>query len=191
MKKSIGPKTILYPTPVLVVCSYDQNNRPNAMAVSWAGICCSQPPCLMIALRKATYTYDNLMQRKAFTANLPSEKYMEIADYFGMVSGKTEDKFKKTGLTPVKSNVVDAPSIKEFPLTIECDVAQTIELGLHTQFIGEIRDVKVDEEFLDAIGLPAVDKIKPFSFAPESRLYYAMGREIGKAFAAGKKIKDA
>lgn len=188
-KKSLGPKTILYPTPVLVICSYDAKDRPNAMTASWSGICCSQPPCVMVALRKATYTYSNIMKRQAFTVNVPSKEHMEIADYFGMATGRTEDKFTTSGLTAVPSDLVDAPYIQEFALTLECEVAQTIELGLHTQFIGEIRDVKADPRYLNELGLPSFEKIKPFCFAPETRAYYATGKKIGEAFSVGKKLR--
>ena len=54
------------------------------------------------------------------------------------------DKFSATGLTPVKSDLVDAPYVKEFPLVIECKVIKIVEIGLHTEFIGEIMDVKAD-----------------------------------------------
>jgi len=100
---------------------------------------------LPISLRKATYSYGNIVERKAFTVNIPSEKYVKEADYFGTVSGRDVDKFKESGLTSVKSELVDAPYIQEFPLVLECKLIRTIEIGLHTQFIGEIMDVKADE----------------------------------------------
>jgi len=87
------------PTPVLVVGTYDKEGRPNAMTAAWGGICCSRPPCLAIALRKATYTYGNVVARKAFTINIPSARQAAEVDYFGMVSGKERDKFAMTGLT--------------------------------------------------------------------------------------------
>ena len=40
---------------------------------------------------------------------------VQEADYFGMTSGRTVDKFKETGLTPVKSELVDTPYVGEFP----------------------------------------------------------------------------
>ena len=67
--KSIGAKTIVYPTPVLIVCTYDGEGRPNGMTVAWGGICCSDPPCIAVALREATYSYGNLMHRRAFTVS--------------------------------------------------------------------------------------------------------------------------
>ena len=187
MKKSLGAKTLLYPTPVLVVCTYDNEGKPNAMTAAWGGICCSSPPCVAISLRKATYTYDNLMAKKAFTINIPSENYVKEADYFGIVSGKKEDKFVKTGLTPVKSDIVDAPYIKEFPLNLECKIIQVIEIGLHTQFIGEIMDIKIDETIQEK-DQPIIEQIKPLLFAPDSRNYYVVGKPIAPAFSIGNEI---
>lgn len=188
MKKSLGARTLVCPTPVWVIGSYDKDSKPNVMTAAWVGICCSKPPSVAISLRKATYTYGNIMERKAFTVNIPSEKYVREADYFGITSGKDVDKFSATGLTPVKSELVDAPYVQEFPLVLECKVTHTIEIGLHTQFIGEILDVKVDEVMLEEKGLPDIEKIKPFLFSPEIRTYHKVGEYLGQAFSIGRKI---
>lgn len=188
MKRSLGPKTIVYPTPVFVIGSYDREEKPNVMTAAWGGICCSSPPCVAVSLRKATYSYSNIMERKAFTINIPSEKFIKQADYFGIVSGKNTDKFKVSGLTPIKSELVDAPYIKEFPFALECRVIQTIEIGLHTQFIGEIMDIKAEESMLGEGGALDMEKVKPILFTPESRNYYAVGKFLGKAFSIGKEI---
>jgi flavin reductase (DIM6/NTAB) family NADH-FMN oxidoreductase RutF len=188
MKKNLGPKTLVYPTPVLVISTYDNEGNPNAMTAAWGGICCSAPPCVAISLRKATYTYGNLMEKKAFTINIPSENYIKEADYFGMVSGKKEDKFAKTGLTPVRSDFVDAPYISEFPINIECKIIQVTELGLHTQFIGEVMNVKIDDIIQEKGDQPIIEQIKPLIFAPDSRNYYGIGKQIAQAFSIGKEI---
>jgi flavin reductase (DIM6/NTAB) family NADH-FMN oxidoreductase RutF len=158
------------------------------MTVAWGGICCSEPPCIGISLRKATYTYGNIVERKAFTVHITTEPYVKEVDYFGIVSGKKIDKLAVTGLTPVKGEFVDAPYIKEFPLVLECRLLHTIEIGLHTQFIGEIVDTKIDEEMLADDGLPDIGKIKPVAFTPGIRDYYSFGKVLGKAFSIGKKI---
>lgn len=190
MKKSLGAKTILYPTPVLVVCTYDNEGKPNAMTAAWGGICCSAPPCIAISLREATYTHRNLMSKKAFTINIPSEQYVKEADYFGMESGRKEDKFAKTGLTPVRSDIVDAPYISEFPINLECKIIQVVELGLHTQFIGEVMDAKIDDVIQEK-NQSIIEQIKPLIFAPDSMNYYGIGKQIAKAYAIGKEIGNA
>jgi len=187
MKKSLGAKTLAQPAPVWVVGSYDSHGKPNIMIIAWGGICCSQPPCVTISLRKATYTYGCIMERKAYTINVPSVALVKEVDYAGTTSGRNVDKFAMTKLTPVRSELVDAPYIKEFPLVIECKVLHTLEIGLHTQFIGEIMDIKVEESMLGEHGLADILKVKPLIFDPGEGAYYGIGERIGKAFSIGKK----
>ena len=191
MKESIGAKTIVYPAPVLIVCTYDKHGKPNAMTAAWGGICCSKPPCVTVSLRKATYSYGNIVESKAYTLNIPSEQYVKEADYFGIASGKNEDKFLSTGLTPVKSELVNAPYVQEFPLILECKLLHTFEIGLHTQFIGEIIDVKADDSVLAQNGLPDIEKVRPIIFAPSYRTYHGIGNKLGDAFSIGKEIRSA
>lgn len=186
MKTSLGAKALAYPTPVFIVGTYDAQGRPNGMAVAWGGICCSKPPCVAISVRSATYTYGNLMERRAFTVNIPSRDHMAAADYFGIASGRDVDKFAVTGLTPVPSTLVDAPYVGEFPLILECNVVHVHELGLHTLFVGEILDVKVEEGCLDSGGRLSAELVRPFSWAPAENAYYAFGKRLGRAFSVGK-----
>lgn len=189
MKKSLGVKPLAFPTPVWIVGTYDREGKPNIMTVAWGGICCSKPVCINISLRKETYTYDSVIERKAFTVSIPSEKHVKEADYLGIATGRKTDKFAATGLTPVKSDLVDAPYVKEFPLVLECRMIHKIEIGLHTQFIGEIMDVKAEESVLGEKGLPDIDKVMPILFAPEIRTYHGIGKTLGRAFSIGKEIK--
>jgi len=188
MKKSLGAKTIVYPTPVFIVGTFDQLGQPNAAAAAWGGICCSRPPCVAVSFRKATYTYKNIVARQAFTINIPSEAYVKEADYFGLASGANENKFLTTGLTPTKSELVDAPFVAEFPFALECRLIHTTEIGLHTQFIGEVLDIKADESVLGEDGTLDIERVKPFMFAPDSRAYYGLGKCLGPAFSIGKGI---
>lgn len=190
MKKSFGATPLIFPTPVWCVGSYDADGKPNVMTISWGGICCSRPPCVTISLRKATYTYGNIMNRRAYTLSVPSDQYAQEADYFGMASGRAVDKFKGTGLTPVGSELVDAPYVGEFPMILECKVIHHYEIGLHTQFVGEIQDVKVDESMLAADGKPDIEKIRPFVFCPEAMRYHGIGEYIGKAFELAKRGRE-
>jgi flavin reductase (DIM6/NTAB) family NADH-FMN oxidoreductase RutF len=175
-------------TPVWMIGTYDKEGKPNLMAAAWVGICCSKPPCIAVSLRKATYTYGNIVKRKALTANIPSEAYVRESDYAGIASGRNADKFTELKLTPIKSDIVDAPYVKEFPLVLECKVIHTIGIGLHTEFICEILDVKAESSVLNSKGLPDVDKIGQFLFDTGNRTYYGVGAYIGKSFSIGKGI---
>jgi len=188
MKCSLGAKTLIVPTPTWIVGSYDKQGKPNGMAAAWGGICCSDPPCVAVSLRKATYSYASLVERKAFTLSVPSQNQVKVADYFGLASGRNTDKFAATGLTAVRSELVDAPYIQEFPLVLECTVLHVFDLGLHTQFVGQIVDVKADEEVLDGRGMPDILKVLPVIFSPGNRVYYGVGASLGHAFAVGKEI---
>ncbi len=187
MKKSLGARTLVFPTPVFVVGTYAADGKPNAMVAAWAGICCSEPPCVAVSLREATYSYHNIVERKAFTISIPSEAHLKEADFLGIYSGRNEDKFAATKLTPVKSDLVDAPYIKEFPFVVECALLKTVKIGLHTQFIGEIRDVKIEEGAMNTEGIPDIGKLLPVLFNPANRGYYATGKFLATAFAVGKK----
>ncbi len=191
MKESLGARSLVYPAPVFVVGTYDKEDKPNVMTAAWGGICCSKPPCVSISLRKATYSYGNIIERKAFTINIPSEAHAKVADYFGIASGRGADKLAAVGLNPVKSDLVDAPYIQEFLLVLECALLQVIEIGLHTLFIGEIQDVKADASVLDESGIPEITKVKPILYAPESRIYHGVGEFLGKAFSIGKSFTES
>jgi flavin reductase (DIM6/NTAB) family NADH-FMN oxidoreductase RutF len=188
MKKSIGAKTFLPATPVLIVGSYDDQFQPNLMACAWGGICCSEPPCVSVSLRKATYSYHNIVSRKAFTVNILFSDQVKEADFYGLVSGRDHNKFEQTHITPVKSDLVDAPYGKEFPVVLECKVMHQIEIGSHTEFIGEILDIKVDENLLDENGKILVNKLHPIIYIPEIREYYSLGKYLGEAHSLSENI---
>lgn len=187
MKTSLGAKTLLYPTPVLVIGTYDEQGRPNVMTAAWGGIACGKPPCVTVSLRAATASHGHIMARQAFTISLPSEENAAQADYIGIVSGRDHNKFEELGLTPVASELVDAPYVGEYPFVVECKVVATHELGLHTQFIGEILDVKVDEELVTE-GIVALDLLKPIMYSPDGRAYYGIGELVGDAYSIGKDL---
>lgn len=188
MKKSIGAKTILFPAPVLVVGSYDRAGKANGVTAAWGGICNSVPPCLMVSLRESRYSLECIKERKVFTVNVPSEKHVAEADYFGMVSGRKRDKFADTGLKYEKAPHIDAPLITSFPLVIECRLANIFELGSHLELVGEIVDISVDEELLSEDGLPDPELMRPLVFAPVVRKYYGLGTFLGDAFSVGKRF---
>jgi flavin reductase (DIM6/NTAB) family NADH-FMN oxidoreductase RutF len=182
MKKSIQPQALLFPNPVLVICTYDEHGKPNAATFAWGGIASSEPPAISVAVQKPRCTYDALMSRKAFTANLVPMQYAAEADYFGLASGRSADKFAVTGLTAVRSEAVDAPYIAEFPYALECEVAHTLDLGRHTLFIGEVKGTVVDDGAQDIWGGGIV------SWNAATRAYFTQGETVAAAFESGKKF---
>lgn len=182
MKRSLGPKALIFPTPVLIIGTYSADGQPNAMSVAYGGICCFTPPFVAVSIRPACLTHANILREKAFTVNLPSVGQVLPADYVGVVSGRTADKFAQTGLTPVAGTKVHAPLIQEFPLGMECRLINTYTIGSHTQFVGEIVESVADEAVLDADAKVIWDKVQPMSYAVSSRNYHGLGAVVGKGF---------
>lgn len=189
MKVAIAPKPVILPCPVLIIGTYNEDGTPNIMNAAWGGVACSTPPCITISLRAATHSYGNIKRNEAFTVNIPSEKFVSQADYAGIVSGRDHNKFADTGLTHKKSEFVNAPIVMEFPYALECKLIKTVELGLHTMFIGEVMGIIADEEVLSSTNLPDIEKVNPMLFGSSgSRSYYKVGDKLGDAYSIGKSL---
>jgi len=186
MKHSFGARPVAYPAPVFLVGTYDHAGRPDAMVAAWGGICSSDPPAIAISIRKERYTYRNLMEKREFTISIPSADITAEADFLGIASGGDTEKFAATGLTPVRSTLVDAPFVKECPVVLECRVINRAEIGSHVQFVGRILDVKIDEAVLAEDGMPDRARINPLAFDVLRSEYFTMGAVAGRAFSAGK-----
>lgn len=191
MKKSLGAKTLAQPTPVWAVGAYDESGQPNAMIAAWGGICCSSPAALTVSVRPSRHTYPGILKNKAFTVSVCPEWLAAESDYLGMVSGRKEDKFAVTGLTPVRSDLVEAPYIGEFPLVIECELIHSYDVGEHIMLVGEIKDVKCDEDKLADDKFPDPEKVRPLIFSPGTRSYHGLGELVGKGFDMGKKYLNS
>ncbi|MDO8897351.1 MAG: nitroreductase family protein, partial [Bacteroidales bacterium] len=162
--------------------TYDKAGKPNIMTAAWIGICNSNPLSIAVSMRPATYSYASVTESGAFTVNIPSAELARYVDYAGRLSGRDVDKFKETGLTPLRSEFVNAPFIKEFPLVIECELTEYHDLGSHRMFIGKVIDVKADEAILDAEGRVDVSLLNPLIYA--GRNYYETGAfvaEVGES----------
>ncbi len=186
MKKSLGAKMLAMPLPVWVIGSYGADGAPCLMTAAWCGVCCSEPPCVAVAVRKTRLSHGNIMARRAFTANVPAARYAAAVDYIGLVSGKDVDKFRAAGLTAVRGEHVDAPYVAEFPVALECAVTETVDLGSHTLFVGRIADAKADAAVLGADGLPALAQVDPLVCSPADKQYYAVGRSLGRTYSLGR-----
>ncbi len=190
-KRSLGPAPLLYPEPALLIATYDSAGKPNVMTAAWAGICASDPVSLMVAVQPPRHTHDPLLAQKAFTVCVPSEKQVAQTDFAGMVSGKRYDKFAACGFTAVKAEYIDAPYIAECPVILECSLTSHQRVGTHTVIIAEIRDVKADEDCLDASGnFPDIEKVLPIIFDCGSKSYYGIGKKIGQGWSIGKSLMN-
>ncbi len=188
MKRSLGARTLLYPTPVLIVGTYDVAGKPNLMAAAWGGICCSQPPCAAVSVRRKRHTYGGLRLHEAFTIGIPSQELAAAADFVGTVSGAEVDKFATAHLTPVRSEFVDAPYAAEFPVVLECALRHTFEIGVHVQFVGEILDIKAEEAVLNEAGVPDLERLKPILYDPGRGGYWTTGPYLADAYSLGRRF---
>lgn len=177
-----GPKPLMFPQPVLIIATYDQDGNPNAMNAAWGITTDFAEITVSLSEHKTT---DNLKARGAFTVSMATEEYEAACDYVGIESGrKVPDKFRKAGFTAVKSEHVDAPLIAELPLALECRV-KSFEEGI---LVGEIVNVCADESILTE-GKVDVKKLRPISFDPFTNAYYGVGEKIGDAFRDGMSLK--
>ena len=185
MKKNFGKQTFMYPMPVLIIATYDENGNPDAMNAAWGGI--HDTDQIGICLDKSHKTTKNIAARKAFTVSIATADFVKECDYVGIVSGNSEpDKIKKAGWTVTKSEFVDAPVINELPMGIECEVAQMSD-GCD-YIVGNIINVSADDSVLTD-GKIDSSKLKPICYDPVSHNYNVLGDVVGKAFFDGKQIK--
>lgn len=192
MKKQLGPKTIIFPMPALVVGTYSEDGTPNAMTAAWSNVCCHRPPCVSVAVRHNRATFANLQKKKAFTLNVPRTSQATVVDYLGMVSGNDEPKkLEIAGLDTVKGEKVDAPIITACPVNLECSLVDRMAIGSHSLFVGEIMEVNVDEEFVQKSGSLDVPAIDPLIYITSTSQYYALGQAVGHAYNIGKSIKKS
>ena len=182
MRKDLGNKMNFLPLPVLMIGTYDENGKANVMNAAWGGIFDYGKIYISLSHHKTT---DNLEKKGAFTLSFATKKTEEISDYFGLVSGKDEDKIAKAGVHVTKSTFVDAPIIEEYPLTLECKV-DSFENG---ELIGTIVNCSVDENYVDDNGNIDVDKMEIITFDMVSNTYRVLGDVVGKAFKDGLKLK--
>jgi len=186
MKKNLGNKTVLAPLPVLIVATYDEQGTPNAMNVAWGGQCGYHHVALNLSLNHKTT--ENLKHTKAFTLSIATVDTLVISDYFGLVSGRKENKIEKAGVHVTRSEFVDAPVIDEYPLTLECKVIEMREALGEMHVVGEVVNMQADESILDAQGNVDLGRLRPISYDSASHSYRVLGDIVGKAFKNGDKL---
>ena len=186
MRKNFGPKPMMYPMPVLIIGTYNEDGTPNAMNAAWGGI--SEDKEISICVDSAHKTAENIKARKAFTVSMATAKYLTACDYVGIVSGNKEpDKFAKAGFHATKSEFVDAPLIDELPMALECKVISYDEESC--RLVGEIVNVSVDESVLGENGKVDVAKLQPITYDPMNHHYLVLGEKVGQAFHDGLTLK--
>lgn len=177
-----GAKPFMFPMPVLIIGTYDENGVPNAMNAAWGIITDYQEITISLSEHKTT---ENLTKSGAFTVSMATEDTVIVCDYVGVESAnKIPDKFEKAGFHATKSTRVNAPLIDELPMTLECKV-KSFEDGI---LVGEIVNVCADESVITD-GRIDPKKLKPIAYDPCNNTYIGLGDVVGKAFGDGLKLK--
>lgn len=184
MRKNFGAKSWLYPQPVMIISTYNEDGSANAMNAAWGGIIDFDKVIVDLGKHRTT---DNIARTNAFTIACADKEHVVEADYLGLVSGnEASDKLEKAGFTTLKSEFVNAPIINELPISLECELLK-IEEG--SRYIGKIVNVSCDEKFLGENGIPSLSKFTPIIFDQVNNTYVALGETVGDAFKDGKKLK--
>ena len=187
MRKDLGSKTLLYPMPVLIIGTYDENGVANAMNAAWGGIYDYNQITISLG---GHVTTDNIRKTKAFTVSVATKKTIEASDYVGLVSqAKEPQKLVKARLHPFKSEKVNAPLFEEYPLTLECKlISLEGEMGEGGTLIGQIVNISVDESILTN-GKIDIKKLQPVTFDAANNKYLLIEEEVADAFKVGLKLK--
>ena len=186
MRKNLNAKACMYPLPVLIVGTYDENGTPDAMNAAWGTICDTAQ--VAIVLSAGHKTVKNLLKTQAFTVAMADKNNVVEADYVGLVSANNvPDKLTKTGWHITKSAFVNAPIIEDLPLVLECKL---VSYDHETEIcIGEVVNVSVEEGILDEKGKVDLAKFRPLCYDCGGHGYYTLGEKVGNAFADGLKCK--
>ena len=186
MPKTVWPAAALSAPipPALVVCG--SNEKPNVLTVAWTGILNSEPPMTYISVRETRYSFSLLQETGIFTINFPSSRLARAVDICGVCTGRKVNKIERCGLHPVPASAIDCPVLDDCPLSLECRVVNTVDLGSHTVFMARIEAVDVDPALIDAAGKLHLEKAHLLGYAHGS--YYELGRRVGgRGYAVRKK----
>ena len=185
MRKNVGAKPILYPQPVFIIATYNEDGTPNAMNAAWGGI--SEADQITMCISEDHQTTRNVLARGAFTVSMATADTVVACDYVGIVSGTKEpNKLEKAGFHTTKSEFVDAPIIDELPMAVECKLISYDAESC--RMVGQVVNVCADESVLTNGKIDPV-KLRPITFDGMNHTYLVLGEKVGHAFSDGLKLK--
>ena len=184
MRKNIKVTEGIFPMPVLMIGTYNEDGTVDVMNAAWGTM--FERDQVILTLTETHKTVKNIMKRKAFTVSIANAKNVVAADYLGMVSGNnTPNKFEKSGLTAEKSSIVDAPIIKEFPICLECEL---LEGESNWGIVGKVVNVSVEESVMNGENVD-ISLLEAIAFDPYTHGYYKVTERVGNAFKDGLSLK--
>ena len=183
MKKSLKPVSGIFPMPVLMIGTYNEDGTVDVMNAAW-GMAQSMTQ-LKLCLTESHKTVKNMKRTGYCTVALGTAERVIESDYLGIVSANNvKDKFEKSGLKATRSENVDAPVIEEYPICMECKVVGFEDDGT----LVEVVNVLADEKYINEDGSIKLDQMGIISYDPYGHGYYKVGEKIGNAFEEGKKL---
>lgn len=183
MRKDIKTTEAIFPMPVLMIATYNEDGSVNVMNAAWGTM--RERNEVILNLTETHKTVQNIKERKAFTVSIANSKHVVEADYFGVVSGNNQpNKFANTKLTATKSEHVDAPIINEFPICMECEFIEYGDCGV----IGKVVNTSVDENVMNG-DMVDIEKVSAIAFDPYTHGYYTVTKRVGNAFKDGLQLK--
>ena len=184
MRKSIKTTEAIFPMPVLMIATYNEDGSVNVMNAAWGMML--ERNQVILNLTETHKTVKNIKMRKAFTVSIADSNHVVEADYFGIVSGNnTPTKFENSGLTAVKSENVDAPIINEFPICLECEFIEYGDCGV----IGKVVNVTALESVMNGDNVD-ISLVNAIAFDPYTHGYYKVTERVGNAFQDGMQLKN-
>ncbi len=187
MKKNLGKIPAVFPMPVLMIATYDEEGKVDVMNAAWGMI--SDYTQIALFLASEHKTTDNIRKMKAFTVSIADQDHVTEADYFGMVSANdVKDKFERTHLHAVKSTYCNAPVIEEFPVVMECELAEEIDVANMYAIVGNILNVQAEEGVLNEKDKVDSQKLNALIFDQFQAGYYTVGEKVGQAWTSGKAL---
>ena len=183
MRKNIKTTEGIFPMPVLMIATYNEDGTVNVMNAAWGTM--FERDQVILNLSETHKTVKNIKERKAFTVSIADSSHVKEADFFGIVSGNSNpNKFEKSGLTITKSEYVDAPIINEFPLCLECEFIEYSDYGV----LGKVINTTADEKVMNG-DIVDISKVSAIAFDPYTHGYYKVEQRVGNAFKDGLEIK--
>lgn len=179
MKQNWKPGTFIYPQPAVMVSCGTTPEEYNITTVRWVGNLCSNPPMCYISIQPERHSYEIIKRNMEFVINLTNSDLAKSADWCEIRSGKHNNKFEATNLTPAKASVINTPIIEESPLSIECRVKEIVPLGSHHMFIADVVNIQADNKYFEpSTGKFDMQKANLIAYAHGN--YYELTKHIGK-----------
>ena len=183
MRKNIKTTEGIFPMPVLMVATSNEDGSVDVMNAAWGTM--FERDQVVLNLTETHKTVKNIKERKAFTVSIADSKHVVEADYFGVVSANnTPNKFENSKLTATKSENIDAPIINEFPICMECEFIEYGDCGV----IGKVINTSVDVNAMNGDKVD-IEKVSAIAFDPYTHGYYTVTKRVGNAFKDGMQLK--